>query len=470
MPYIEKGKKMSKFNNKRLPLETFLLTEEVVDKLRRGWYSDEYFNNTIHVLTELSNNGYEFGEKENDLTGTISVSKVQNGNIEVELQFFTRRKPFSLIVGIDEALAILKVSTGYFDESGVFVSTFDKLDIEAVQDGDIVTYDGNPLNVKPILKVRGRYRDFGHLETAILGVLSVPTRIATNVYNVLGASKGKPIMFFPARFDHYKMQGIDGYAYWIAVQRYKMDYLKDANSFISTHQQGDWWGGEVGGTISHSTIACFLGNSAEAMMQYAKYMPISTPRVALVDFHNDCVGESLKIMNQMFDKYWELYTQGNFEECKKYKLIGVRPDTSGNMRDESVVPLGDKKLDFGVNARLVWNLRNAVDNAWKTWSIEGTFSEIKMNKKDIAKKWCEDVKIYVTGGFNAEKIRSFEELGVPVDVYGVGSSLLDNSDSNGTNNDFSADIVRVKIEDSYFPLAKAGRGVAYNIDLKPYVE
>ena len=42
-----------------------------------------------------------------------------------------------------------------------------------------VDYDGNPLQVKPILKIRGKYRHFGHLETALLGVLSVPTRIAT---------------------------------------------------------------------------------------------------------------------------------------------------------------------------------------------------------------------------------------------------------------------------------------------------
>lgn len=461
---------MSKFNGKRLPTETFKLTEEIADKLRRGWYSDEYFNNTIHVLSELSKAGYEFGEKENDLTGAVVVDKLLNGDIEVEMQFFTRRKPFSLVAGIDEALAILKVGTGYFDEEGGFVNTFRRLEVEAVHDGDIVAYDGNPLNVKPVMKVRGRYRDFGHLETAILGVLTVPTRIATNVYNLLVAANGKPILFFPARFDHYKMQGIDGYAYWIAVQRYEMDSLKEAGSYVSTHEQGDWWGGKGGGTISHSTIACFLGNTPEAIMQFAKYMPLSTPRIALVDFHNDCVAESLKVMNQMFEKYWELYTAGETEECNRYKLNGVRPDTSGNMRDASVVPFGDKKLDFGVNARLVWNLRHAVDNAWKTWSIEGTFTEIKMNKKDIAKKWCEEVKIYVTGGFNAEKIRSFEELGVPVDVYGVGSSLLDNSESNGTNNDYSADIVQVKVDAGYYPLAKAGRGITHNPDLKPYVE
>jgi nicotinate phosphoribosyltransferase len=49
----------------------------------------------------------------------------------------------------------------------------------------------------------------------------------------------------------------------------------------------------------------------------------------------------------------------------------------------------------------------------------------------------EHVKIVVSGGFDAERIRSFEAQKVPVDAYGVGSSLLRGQ------NDFTADIVLV---------------------------
>ena len=48
-----------------------------------------------------------------------------------------------------------------------------------------------------------------------------------------------------------------------------------------------------------------------------------------------------------------------------------------------------------------------------------------------------DVRIVVSGGFTVERIRAFEERGVPVDAYGVGSSLLRGS------NDFTADVVMV---------------------------
>lgn len=447
---------MSLFDGKRLPLETFKMTDEIVDKMRAGWYSDVYFNNTVHVLTQLSKEGYTFGSKESDLENIVDVHMVKNGDLEVEMQFFTRRKPFSIVVGVDEAIAILKVATGYFDGEGKFINMYDSIEVEAIMDGTKVTYDGNPKAVKPVLKIRGNYRYFGHLETALLGVLSVPTRIATNVYNVMVAAKGKQILFFPARFDHYKMQGIDGYAYWIAIQRYNSDFETSAMASVSTHAQGDWWGGKGGGTISHSTIACFLGNTAEAMMQFARIMPIETPRIALVDFHNNCVLESEKVIKVMWNEFWRLYKLGDMETARRFKLYGVRPDTSGNMIDESIIPEPGVNT-HGVTPQLIHNIRNAMDNYWEIL-LKLMPPEEQLEARDIIKAYCEEIQIIVTGGFNADKIKSFEAAGVPVDIYGVGSSLLENSSSNGTNNDFTADIVKVKVKEVYIELAKVGRG------------
>lgn len=448
---------MSIFDSKRIPIDTFKMTNEIIDKMRSGWYSDVYFNNTVHVLTQLSKEGYAFGNKENDLDGILDVTSVRNGDLEVEMQFFTRRKPFSIVAGIDEAIAILKVATGYYGEDGLFINTYEQIEVEAVMDGMKVIYEGDPLQVKPVLKIRGNYRYFGHLETALLGVLSVPTRIATNVYNVMVAAKGKPILFFPARFDHYKMQGIDGYAYWIAIQRYNLDYETSAMASVSTHAQGDWWGGKGGGTISHSTIACFLGNTAEAMLQFARIMPIETPRIALVDFHNDCVVESQKVIKAMWQEYWKYLKQGDETNAKLYKLYGVRPDTSGNMIDESIEPEPGVSA-HGVTPQLVHNIRHAMDHYWEVL-IDTMPQNEQEEAKAILKAYCEDIKIIVTGGFNADKIKSFEAASVPVDVYGVGSSLLENSSSNGTNSDFTADIVRVKVGNSYINLSKVGRQV-----------
>ncbi len=443
---------MSVFDHKRLAKSIFQIDTE---RMRKGWYSDAYFMNTVKVLEALAADPEYAMRGEGD----IPFNKINNGNIVVEMQFFTRRQPLSLVAGVDEALAILEECTGFYDEKGNFINTYDQLEIEAVQDGTFVHYDGKPRNVQPVLKVRGRYRDFAILETPILGSLTEATRVATNVYNVLVATRGKDVLFFPARFAHYKLQALHGYAYRLAVQAYNQMHDKNASVSVSTDDQADWWGGKGGGTMAHASIACFLGNTAETAFQFARILPPKVPRIALVDFHNDCINETLSVMRKMFNAYWELYSSDQREEAERFRLFGVRPDTSGNMRDKSIVPLGDKKLDFGVNPRLVWKLREAIDNAWKDW-------QFPLPQQAVAKEWCKSIKIVVTGGFTAEKINEFEANGVPVDIYGVGSSLLENSIKTATANDFTADIVRVKLDSEWKTLAKVGRCPCDNPNLE----
>src|SRR5207244_13551768 len=66
----------------------------------------------------------------------------------------------------------------------------------------------------------------------------------------------------------------------------------------------------------------------------------------------------------------------------------------------------------GVNERLVRKVRDALD-----------------------RDGFERVKIVASGGFTVEKIREFERKNVPVDAYGVGSSLIRGA------NDFTGDVV-----------------------------
>jgi nicotinate phosphoribosyltransferase len=448
---------MSIFDNRRLTNETFKLDAE---RMRTGWYSDKYFENIVGMLSALAKRGYRFGGISPRLANAgIPLHDVDIGNIEVEMQWFTRRRPFSVVAGVDKALAMLQLCTGYFDDQGHFVNTYDQLEVDAVHDGVIVRYDGDPLNVQPVLRVRGRYRDFALLETPTLGTLTRATRIATNVYNVLVAARGKPVLFFPARFDAHEVQAADGYAYNIAVQRFNLDYGKTLGAFISTDAQGDWWGGFGGGTIAHAAIAAFLGDTVECMLAFAETRPIEIPRIALIDFENDCIGTTLAVMDAMFQRYRELMDSGQTTEARRYKLFGVRPDTSDKLRDVSVPPLGNRKLDMGVTPRLVFYLRQAIDDAWKRWTLPPEWVQ-------PAQQWCRDVKIVATGGFGPKKIRRFEELGVPVDIYGVGSSLFSNSDEEGTNNDFTADVVRVKIGDTWYDMAKVGRRACDNPDLQ----
>jgi len=449
---------MSIFNNNRLTNDIFKLD---IDRMRHGWYSDKYFLNIVTTLNNLTRQGYCFaGESHLLKDKQLDLAKVQIGDIWVEMQWFTRRKPMAVIAGVDKVLSMLRHCTGYFDESGEFIETWNHLEVEAVQDGAITRYDGDMTRVQPVIRTRGRYRDFALLETPALGALTRGSRIATNVYNTLVAARGKPVLFFPARFDAHEVQAIDGYAYDIAVKRFNFDYGEQVASYVSTDAQGDWWGGFGGGTIAHAAIACFFGDNVETMLAFATTQAVSIPRIALVDFYNDSVGTSRAVLKAMFQRYQAAIDAGNQEEAQKYILFGVRLDTSGNMRDRSVAPLGDKALDNGVNPRLVWLVRQALDGAWESWDLPPAWRE-------RAAEYCRNVKIVATGGFDPVKIRRFEELAVPVDIYGVGSSLMSNDGHLGTNTDFTVDVVKVKIHGRWIDMAKVGRWASDNTDLEP---
>jgi nicotinate phosphoribosyltransferase len=313
------------------------------------------------------------------------------------------------------------------------------------------------MQVQPVLRVRGRYRDFAILETPTLGILTRASRVATIVYQSLIAANGKPILFFPARFDLHEVQAADGYAYNIAIQRFNRDYSGKLGPFVSTDAQGDWWAGAGGGTVAHSAIACFLGDTPEAMLAFARVVDPAISRIALVDFNNDCVRDSVLTCKAMFAEYRQLIDAGRESEARHFILSGVRLDTSASLLDKSLEPTGDPLMDNGVTPRLVNAVRKGLDSAWEAWDLKPAW-------RSKAQEYCRNVKIVVSGGFNMEKITRFEKLHVPVDIYAVGSAFFDNH--GVTVMDFTADIVKVKIEGEWVPMAKVGRQADENPDLE----
>ncbi len=258
-------------------------------------------------------------------------------------------------------------------------------------------YDGDEIEPwETVMLIEGPYEAFAHLETLYLGVLARRTKVGTNTRRVVDAARPKEVMFFPARHDHWLVQTGDGYAAHVA-----------GAIGVSTDAQASWWGSEGVGTVPHALIAAFGGDTVLATRKFAEHIPESVRVVTLVDYENDCVGTSVACARAL-----------------GARLSGVRLDTSETMVDTSIVPEMGTFKPTGVNPQLVWNVRHGLDR-------EG----------------FRHVKIVVSGGFTAEKIRQFEELGVPVDAYGVGSSLYQG------RYDFTADVVLVDGK----PCAKVGR-------------
>ncbi len=341
---------------KRLPPEIFDLP---VEKMREGYYTDQYFNHTRLALL------------------------ADGRRPRVVLQAFQKNSAY--LGGMDEALAILKLCADDFDE----------LTVHALYDGDrIEPYE-------PVLTIEGDYTTFAHLETVYLGTLARRTLITTNVVRVLEAANGKPIIFMPARHDHHRVQTGDGYAAYVAGQ------VTGAPVGVTTDEQASWWGGRGVGTVPHALIAAYGGNTVLAATKFADWAPDDFNITVLVDFENNSVETALEVARALGPRLW-----------------GVRLDTSESLVDRSLWhELGDFR-PTGVNERLVRKVREALD-----------------------RDGFERVRIVVSGGFTIEKIVSFEAAGVPVDAYGIGSSLIRGS------NDFTGDIV---LTDGR-PSAKFGR-------------
>ena len=158
------------------------------------------------------------------------------------------------------------------------------------------------------------------------------------------------------------------------------------------------------GTMPHALIIV-MGDTVKATVAFDKYMPPEVPRISLVDTFKDEAEESLRVA-----------------EALGKRLESVRLDTPAERGR--------------VTADLVKEVRARLDLAG-----------------------FNHVKIFVSGGFDPERITQFLESGAPVDGFGVGSYI-----SGAKPIDFTADLHEVEGK----PIAKRGRipGVTPNPRLK----
>ena len=351
---------MSPRRRKRLDPAVFQLPAA---RIKEGEFSDRYAALTPGVLRQAKKNPRVL----------LQVTAKQDGCLS----------------GIDESIAILKHG----------VDDWGALAVHALYEGDLIeAWD-------TVMTIEGDYAAFGHLETLYLGVLGHRTRVCTNLRRIAEVARPKSVLFFGARDEHFLMQPGDGFAALAAG-------VKE----VATDAQASLWGGKVVGTMPHSLIAAFGGDTVAATKQLARQLPDDVPLLALVDYENDVVRTSVEVARALGDRLW-----------------GVRLDTSQNLVDRSVVSQMGRFQPTGVNPQLVWNVRNALDS-------EG----------------FGDAQIVASGGFDVEKIREFEEEGTPVDAYGIGSAAY-----KGTF-DFTADVVTVGGK----PQARTGRALSPNPKLE----
>jgi nicotinate phosphoribosyltransferase len=315
----------------------------------------------------------------------------------VTMQVFQRER--SILGGIDEAIAVLRLGAGHVGEDGDWAPGWDDLEVRALHEGDAV----EPWET--VMTIEGDYSLFAHLETVYLGCLARRSLVMRNVRAVVEAAAGKPILFFPARHDHWLVQTGDGWSAHIA-----------GAIGVSTDAQASWWGGRGVGTVPHGLIAAYGGDTVAAARDFARHFASEMNVTVLVDFVNDSAQTAVDVADALGEDLW-----------------GVRLDTSGSLVDFGL-ERAMSDAPPGVSVELARLVRSALDDAGH-----------------------EHVRIVASGGFDADRITEFEAAGAPVDSYGVGSALLRGA------NDFTADIVRVDGR----PCAKVGREERSNPRLQP---
>ncbi len=330
-------------------------------------------------------------------TLTRDLLEADGHHPHVLMQVFQRED--SLLGGIDEAIAVVRECSGRRMPDGSWERGWDQLEVHALYEGEAIAPR------ETVMTIEGDYALFAHLETVYLGSLARRTLIMRNVHEVVEAARGKQIFYFPARHDHWLVQTGDGWAAHVA-----------GAIGVSTDAQASWWGGRGMGTVPHGLIAAYDGDTVLAARKFADRYAQQMAVTVLVDFDNDSIGTAIEVADALGERLW-----------------GIRLDTSDTLVDSSLL---DEMGDFrptGVNERLVRKVRAALDDAGH-----------------------QRVRIVVSGGFTVDRIRTFEAEGVPVDAYGVGSSLIRGA------NDFTADVVQVNGR----PVSKVGRGLKPNARLE----
>jgi nicotinate phosphoribosyltransferase len=195
--------------------------------------------------------------------------------------------PWAVLCGTDE---VLRLTEGH------------DIDISGVPEGTIFR-SRSPKGIRvPLMNLGGRYTEFGDMETAMLGMLSHPSGVATAAARVRCAAKDKTVMAFGNRRMHPAISGVLD----------RSAYIGGCDG-VSSKIGADIIGKEAAGTVPHALMLMF-GNDREAFRAFDEIIEKSVPRIMLIDTFSDEREASVNACNSVKD------------------LKGVRLDTPSSRR------------------------------------------------------------------------------------------------------------------------------------------
>ena len=194
----------------------------------------------------------------------------------VTMEVFTRHE--AVLCGIDEAKNLLGHVLAAADPS--------ETHLESLDDGDRI----EPREI--VLRIRGRYRQFGLYETAFLGMLAHSTGWATAARECVDAAAPHPVISFGARHIHPDITDV-------------LDYAAIIGGCVgaSTPAGARLAGLAPTGTMPHSLVLIF-GDTVEAALAFDRHLGADVARIVLVDTFKDEAEEALRVAHALGDKLY----------------------------------------------------------------------------------------------------------------------------------------------------------------------
>ncbi|MCA6213388.1 nicotinate phosphoribosyltransferase [Thermococcus bergensis] len=226
--------------------------------------------------------------------------------------------------------------------------------------------EGHPVNVysmpegtifhpyEPVMQIEGYYEEFGIFETALLGMLSQASGIATAALRVKMAAKFKPVYSFGIRHMHPA----------IAPMIDRSAFIGGCDG-VSGVLGAEMIGEKPVGTMPHALIIT-VGDQVKAWKYFDEVMPEEVPRVTLVDTFCDEKMEALMAAEALGEKLAAVRLdtpssrRGNFKriveevrwelDLRGYKHVKIF--LSGGLNEESIKELADIADAFGVGGSI----------------------------------------------------------------------------------------------------------------------
>ncbi len=296
------------------------------NEILQGLTTDVYFVKTYEILEAL-------------------------GKLETEVTVEIFARDIGVFCGLPEVLSLLKDT---------------EVELWSLNEGDYFQ------NKEVVMRIKGRYSNFGIYETALLGILASSSGWATAAKEVKSAAGDRPTIIFGARHVHPSVAPV--------MERSAIIGGMEGSSCILGAKLA---GLEPKGTVPHA-VMLIVGDTLKVAETYDEIMPVEDMRTVLVDTFKDEAEETLRLAEEMQGRLQGIRLDTPSERGgvtpALVKEIRARLDqknfkdilifVSGGLTPERIVQLKDAGADaFGVGSYVAG--ASAIDMTMDIKEIDG---------------------------------------------------------------------------------------------------